>query len=212
METRDLIAALSADAGRRRAPLTRQLILLLMLAVAAAALVFLATIGPRDDIGAAAQTVRFNYKFVVTLGLLGSTLWLFERGLRPGALRAADLWVLLVAPVLLGAAVIVELLVLPAQVWGQTMIGSNALVCLTYIPVIGLLPLGMTLVALRSGAPTRPGLMGALGGLVSGGLAATLYAMHCPDDSALFVVLWYPLAIAMLTFAGSVLGRLVTRW
>jgi hypothetical protein len=212
METRDLIAALSADAGRRRAPLDRQLTCMLVLAVLAAVLVFLATIGPRADIGAAVQTVRFNYKFVVTLGLLGSTLWLFERGLRPGALRARDLLMLMIAPGLLGAAVVVELLVLPSGLWGQTMIGSNALVCLTYIPIIGLLPLGMTVLALHTGAPTRPGLIGALGGLASGGLAATLYAMHCPDDSALFVMLWYPLAIGILTAAGSVLGRLVGRW
>jgi hypothetical protein len=68
------------------------------------------------------------------------------------------------------------------------------------------------LAALRYGAPTRPRLAGAAAGLLAGGLAATLYAAHCPDDSPLFVVTWYSLAIAMVVIAGSLIGPRVLRW
>ena len=47
----------------------------------------------------------------------------------------------------------------------------------------------------------------AAAGLLAGGLAATFYAAHCFDDSPLFVVTWYSLAIAGLTVLGALGGR-----
>jgi hypothetical protein len=49
-------------------------------------------------------------------------------------------------------------------------------------------------------------------GLLAGGIAATFYAAHCTDDSPFFVATWYPIAIAMLTACGLVLGRRFCRW
>jgi hypothetical protein len=39
-----------------------------------------------------------------------------------------------------------------------------------------------------------------------------LYAAHCPDDSPLFVLAWYGLAIALVTGAGMLVGSRVLRW
>ena len=91
---------------------------------------------------------------------------------------------------------------------GQTR-GQQFLVCLTAIPLLSLLPLAALLLALRHGAPTarRGG-----GGLIAGGLAAALYAMHCIDDSPLFVATWYTIAIGAMTVLGAFLGRLLLRW
>ncbi len=64
-------------------------------------------------------------------------------------------------------------------------------------------------------APWRavaPALAGALAGLVSAGLAATLYASHCTDDSPLFVATWYTLATALVTAIGALLGAKVLRY
>jgi hypothetical protein len=47
---------------------------------------------------------------------------------------------------------------------------------------------------------------------VAAGLAATLYASHCADDSPLFVATWYSLAIALVVAAGAWLGPRVLRW
>jgi hypothetical protein len=38
------------------------------------------------------------------------------------------------------------------------------------------------------------------------------YATNCFDDSPLFVVTWYPLAIGTVTLAGYLSGRWLLRW
>ena len=72
--------------------------------------------------------------------------------------------------------------------------------------------LAATLWALRRGASTRPGLSGALAGLLSGAAAATVYAVHCTEDSPLFWSFWYVLAILFATALGALLGARVLRW
>ena len=54
--------------------------------------------------------------------------------------------------------------------------------------------------------------IGAIAGLVSAGLAATLYAAHCSDDSPLFVVTWYTIATALVTAVGALVGSKVLRF
>jgi hypothetical protein len=177
-----------------------------------AAVVFMVLLGPRSDFAQAVETVRFQFKFVVTLALAGSALFLIVRMSRPGAGLAQPLGLLAVAPALLAGAVALELLALPAGLWRENWIGNNSTVCLTFIPLIGLLPLAVFVMALRYSAPTRPGLAGAVAGLLAGSVSATFYAAQCNDDSPFFVATWYPLAIAMLMAAGFVLGRLFARW
>ena len=60
--------------------------------------------------------------------------------------------------------------------------------------MLSLAPLAAVLYALRQGAPSNLTLAGAIGGLLSAGVGATLYASHCADDSPLFVATWYPFA------------------
>ena len=71
------------------------------------------------------------------------------------------------------------------------LVGSNSRVCMTAIPLMSLPLLAAALIGLRHGAPARPAVAGAIAGLLSAGLAATLYASHCTDDSPLFVATWY---------------------
>lgn len=212
METDRLIAALAADGATPVSPMRTSWLLALIAGAALAAIAFLAFIGPRPDIAQAAQTMRFLFKFVVTLLLLATAMSGLAILARPGASLRGRLPLLLAAPVLLAAAVVAELAVIPANQIGQRMIGSNAAVCLTFIPLIGIGPLAAFLIALRRGAPTRPIRAGIFAGLAAGGLAATFYAAHCTDDSPLFVALWYPPAIAILAFAGGVFGKAAVRW
>lgn len=212
MKTDNLISALAADNAR---PVIRQdqvWAAATAAAALAAALVFFVTIGPRADIAAAATTMRFLFKFVVTLALAGSALLVLDRLARPGAFRARNLGWLALAPALLGAGIAVELLAQPAAQWPMLAEGKNSLVCLTYIPLIGLGPLALFIFGLRRGAPTRPGLAGVVAGLVAGGIAASFYAAHCTDDSPLFVAIWYTLAVSILGAAGGIAGRLFARW
>jgi hypothetical protein len=212
MNTDELIGKLSAEAGKARAPMGAVWGATLAAAAVVAAAVFFATIGPRPDIAAAAETTQFLMKFVVTIALAVSAFYVLDRLARPGAVTPATWLALLTAPVLLAAAMGVELLVQPSEQWQMLVQGKNSLTCLTYIPAIGIGPLALLIVALRRGAPTRPGLAGVVAGILAGGIAATFYAAHCTDDSPLFVATWYTIAIAMLAVAGGVLGRFTARW
>jgi hypothetical protein len=66
--------------------------------------------------------------------------------------------------------------------------------------------------AYRRLAPTRLRAAGAAAGLAAGASAATLYCLHCPETSALFVLTWYSLGIAMMTAIGALLGPRLLRW
>jgi hypothetical protein len=92
------------------------------------------------------------------------------------------------------------------------LVGNNSRVCLVAIPSLSLPLLAAALFGLRHGAPARPALAGAMAGLLSAGLAATLYAAHCSDDSPLFVATWYTLATALVTAIGALAGAKLLRF
>ncbi|MEI2298612.1 NrsF family protein [Ensifer sp. MJa1] len=212
MDTNDLIKALAADNRRPGLSMSAAWKGAAAGALVLAGLVFFIMLGPRPDIASAVETVRFLFKFVVTVALAAAA----SAALRVAAWPEAELRRLLpylcIAPLLLVAGVVLELIVLPSDAWGARLIGTNSLLCLTFIPLIGLAPLALFLLALRHGAPSRPMLSGALAGLAAGGVAATFYAAHCPDDSPLFVATWYTIAIFGLTLLGGLGARWAVRW
>ncbi len=212
MQTNDLINALKADAEKRVLPLRYAWWVAIVLATIIAAVAFWVLIGPRPDFAAAIHTLRFLFKFILTLAITVVAFMLLRLLSRPGSsIRGAARWLFLI-PVLLGAAVAAELFAVPSDQLGIVWWGRNSYVCLTFIPLIGLGPLTIFLAALRYGAPTRPRLASAVAGLLAGGIAATFYAAHCPDDSPLFVATWYSIAIAGLVALGTICGRYVVRW
>jgi hypothetical protein len=212
MDTNDLIRALAADTRQTTPSLSAMWWGAAAGAVALAAAVFLAALGPRPDLMAALETPRFVFKFVVTITLAASAFGLVRALSRPEEHWRQVLPYMAAAPALLVLAAIAELAVLPADTWAATMIGRNSMVCLTYISVIGIGPLAVFLLALRRGAPTRPALAGAAVGLLAGGIAATFYALQCTDDSPLFVATWYTIAIAGLALIGAGLAHRFARW
>lgn len=212
MRTDDLIEALAKD-GADAAPKPRFALFCAMLGGALiAGLLFATTLGYRPDIAAAAETYRFLFKFVFTLTLAATAIWLVFGVIRPEAVPGSRLLALAVAPVLLILAVIAELMVMPSSTWLPRLIGTNWWFCLTVIPLLSIAPLAAFLAALKRAAPANPGLAGALAGLSAGAIAATLYASHCTDDSPLFVMTWYSLAIAIVTAAGYFAGRRWLAW
>jgi hypothetical protein len=211
VKTDDLIDLLAQDAPPRfRFGTVFGIAVALGILVAAA--IFFTGIGFRPDISQAAETVRFLFKFVVTVTLAAGAVGAALRLGRPGVPAGGWILVLAAAPALLACAVIAELWSLPAGVWWARLVGDNARFCLTLIPLMALGPLACLIVALRQGAPARPGPAGALAGLAASGIAATFYASNCTDDSPLFVATWYPLAILMVVAAGYVAGRRFLRW
>jgi hypothetical protein len=178
-----------------------------------AAGVFMAVMGgPRANAMTSLHSWRFDFKFVFTLCIAATAAFLATRMMRPEAKPGALRLVLLVAPLLLIGAVIVELAVMPSSDWLTRLVGSNWLYCMTCIPLFSLAPLAAILLAMRTGAVTRPVRAGALAGLIAAGLGGALYASHCPDDSPLFVATWYVISISAITALGAWLGPKVLRW
>jgi hypothetical protein len=212
MRTADLINALVVDLTVSKVRFRQILVAAIAIGSIIAAVAFLFSIGFRPDIGQALRTPRFLFKFVVTSSLAITTAGLLWRLARPGIPAGGLAWAWLMAPVLLLGAIMIELIVTPAPTWLPRLVGTNARFCLTLIPFLSIGPLACIMLALRHGAPTRPGLTGAVAGLVAGGIAATLYASHCTDDSPLFVATWYSLAIGIVTLIGYVIGSRFLRW
>lgn len=212
MDTSELIRALAADTRPPAPSLPLVWWSAAGLAIVLAAAVFFATLGPRPDIAAAAETPRFLFKFLVTITLAASAFGLARALSRPGETGRRAMLALAAAPALVAMAVVFELFVLPPDTWWAKLIGTNSMVCLTFIPLIGIGPLAIFLLALRHGAPARPAFAGAVAGLLAGGIAATFYAAQCTDDSPLFVATWYTIAIAGLAFVGAAGAYLFARW
>lgn len=211
METETLLKALAADTLIPWKP-EKSIRLALIAGNIIAGIAFFAGIGFRPDILFAMETSRFLVKFAVTLPLVFAATAAMLRAAQPGTSFGVRGWALAISPLVLVFAVLIEIVTVPPPFWGSRMVGTHALNCLTLIPLLSIGPLACFLLALREGAPTRPGLAGAIAGLAASGIAATFYATNCTDDSPLFVVIWYPLAVGFVTLIGYLSGRRFLRW
>jgi hypothetical protein len=212
VRTSEFIAALAADPVPEPIRLGRRVAAALIIGLAVSVALYWVMLGPRPDVAAAADTMRFWLKFVDSFAFALPTLLLTLRLARPDAKpRALALW--LAAPfILLGAGVVVELLVVPRGEWLSRLIGSTAMHCTITIPMLAAPVLVALIVALRAGAPLHPGLTGALAGAAAAGVGALVYASSCPGDSPLFVATWYPLATLICTSVGALAGRRFLAW
>jgi hypothetical protein len=207
MKTDDLIRSLAADQGWHETPVAQALWRALLVALPVAAVVFYVELGLRPDFMQALRSFFFDLKFVVT-GALVAAAFVFALELTRPESPAARRWLLLAPLVILFAGIALDLAIQTSPMRTR-MIGTNALLCLSSIPLLSLPFLVAAFAALRRGASTRPGLSGAVAGLMAGGLGATLYAAHCVDDSPLFVAVWYSLAIGVVAIVGALAGQ---RW
>ncbi len=212
MDTEALIRSLTADNSHRARPVGYLLMLALLAAAPVSLLLFFGEMGFRPDIMTAMRNPFFDLKFAVTLALAISGGAVALHLSRPEASLRGFGWFLLI-PVGILAACIGGEMMLPQRVPMMTrLVGSNSRICLTAIPVLSLPLLIASLIGLRHGAPSQPAVSGAIAGLLSAGLAATLYASHCTDDSPLFVATWYTLATALVAAVGALIGSRVLKY
>jgi hypothetical protein len=212
METDQLIRTLAADNSHREKPVGFVLALALLAAAPVSLLMFFAALGVRPDVMTAMHNPFFDLKFAVTLALAISATMVSLHLSRPEASLRGWAFLLVVPAGLLAAGIAGEMM-LPQRLPMMTrLVGSNSKACMTAIPLISLPLLAASLFGLRHGAPTRPAIAGAIAGLLSAGLAATLYASHCTDDSPLFVATWYTIATAAVTAIGARAGSKVRRF
>ena len=211
MRTDQLIRTLAADNAYRARPVGLVLALALLAAAPVSLALFFAELGVRPDVMTAMRNPFFDLKFAVTLALAISAIAVSLHLSRPEASLHGFVWLLLIPAGLLVAGISGEMMMPQRLPMMTRLVGSNSKVCLTAIPAMSLPLLAAALFGLRRGAPTRPAVAGAVAGLLSAGLAATLYASHCTDDSPLFVVTWYTLATALVTAIGALAGSRVLR-
>jgi hypothetical protein len=212
METEQLIRTLAADNPHRAHPVGFVLALALLATAPVSLVGFAMALGVRPDVMTAMHNPFFDLKFVITLALAISAIVVGLHLSRPEASFKGWGWLLLIPAGIVAAGIAGEMMIPQRLPMMTRLIGNNSRVCMTAIPLLSLPLLAGALVGLRHGAPARPALAGALAGLISAGLAATLYASHCTDDSPLFVATWYPIATAVVTAAGALIGARVLRF
>lgn len=211
MKTEDLIRTLAADTVRPVSPRTVLLIgLAPSLVVAALAVWF--TLGFRADLATSVTTPVSVFRFILTgiLGIAATRLALLLA--RPEGAGTVRLWPLAAV----GAAALGLLLwayvTTPADARQMATVGKTMTTCLVTIPLLSILPVGSLLVALRRGATTAPARAGFVAGLAGAGFAAAVYALHCTEDSPLFYVTWYGLAIMGVAVVSAMIGARSLRW
>jgi len=211
MKTTDLIELLAKDV-RPAIPLNHVLAHSAIAGILITGIAFFALIGFRPDIIGALASGRFLFKFVVTLALAISSATLLMKAGKPGVIMGTSKLHLLIPIALLASAAVVEIVAMPPETWAARAVGHNAMNCLTIIPALSIGPLACFIYGLKRGAPEPPGMAGLIAGLTAAGIAATFYASNCDDDSPLFVLLWYPIAVAAVALVGYVAGRRLLRW
>lgn len=211
MKTEDLIRGLAADTRRQRS-LESGLARALAIGLAGAFALFSLILAPRAGMPGVMMEPRILLKFAVTLSLAATSLWLALRLVRPGANARALVWALAVPAGALALGVVAEFVATPPPSWMPGLIGHNAIYCLALVTLMATPLLAAALYALKRGAPEHPMLAGAAGGALAGSLGAALYALHCVDDSPLFVLVWYGLAVGFVTAVGALIGRRLLSW
>ena len=214
MQTDDLIAVLTEDV-RPVAPglVQRRLLTFGATGLFGTVALMLVWMPPRPDLVQAMGGLFYWEKSLYTLSFAVAGMFAIERLARPdGTAPAISRRVVTVAAALMAAAAVVGLMLTAPALWMHMWMGDSARVCSVRILVLAVPVLATTLMATRSLAPTRLRAAGFAAGLLSGGLSATVYALHCPESTALFVLSWYSLGVLACGAVGALLGPVVLRW
>ncbi|MBX9821263.1 NrsF family protein [Afipia birgiae] len=213
MKTDDLVAMLSTSVE----PVDRRLVARTVGVAVAAASVFALGItviglGIRPDLMTSRAFTFLLLKLVFTIVVVGLALIYLTRLARPGGEQRTPSIVIAMPFGVIALLAAISLGFAPRSHWDAMIVGDQWLECLLSIPIIAVVPFAITILAVRRAAPTDLARTGAIAGLISGGVSAMAYALHCTDDSLPFVAVWYGGTIALCTLAGAALGPRLLRW
>lgn len=211
MQTDDLIEALAANAGPAPGgPPARRLALLAGLGAAVALAGVLIWLDVRPDLMDVMSGGFFWLKAAYT-GALGLAGYLaVERLARPTGSPRRGL--------VLGLIVLVGFVLAGLVQFGMSddpmtlLRGGSWTRCSLNILLLGGPTTLLGLWVVRGLAPTRPTLAGLATGALAGGVAATVYGLHCAESSFVFVGVWYSLGVLACAALGALLGRIALRW
>jgi hypothetical protein len=213
MNTDDLIAQLSSDVPpvRRHMLGWRIAVGILVGMLVSGAYVVLA-MGVRPDIGTAMHGFSFWMKWGYTISLAIAALIMTAQLARPDSGRLRWLWLMGIPVLLLAGLGVAELVRTPPGDWLAMWLGQSWMVCPWRVLALAMPIFVGLLWSFRRLAPTRLRAAGAAAGLAAGAFAATVYCIHCPEVSAIFVLTWYSLGILLASSLGALLGPRLLRW
>lgn len=213
MNTDDLIAQLSTDVPRvRRHSVGWRLGLGLAGGLIASLTIVVAVMGVRPDLSVAMHGFSFWMKWGYTISLSIAAVVVTAQLARPDSARLRWLWLLAIPVALLAGLGGLELLRTPPGEWLAMWLGESWMVCPWRVLTLAAPIFVGLLWSFRRLAPTRLRAAGAAAGLAAGAFAATVYCIHCPEVSAIFVLTWYSLGIVLAALAGALLGPRLLRW
>ncbi|ATE65557.1 NrsF family protein [Rhizorhabdus dicambivorans] len=169
-------------------------------------------LGFRPDFDVAMRGYTFWMKWIYTASLGTVAVSAAIQLARPEPVPLRGLWLLGLPVLLLAAIGLVEMARTPSDQWFAMWLGRSWKQC-PWIVLRLSIPIFIGLLwAYRRLAPTRLRAAGAAAGLAAGACAATLYCLHCPETSAMFVLTWYSLGIAAMAAIGALVGPRLLRW
>jgi hypothetical protein len=171
-----------------------------------------AVLGVRPDLQVAMHGFSFWMKWAYTISLGVGTVYAVARLARPTPSSLHRLWLMAIPVLLLAGIGIGELSTTPPAQWLALWLGRSWMICPWLVLTLAVPIFVGLLWSFRELAPTRLRAAGGAAGLTAGAWAATIYCLHCPETSAIFVLTWYSVGIMLAAGAGAVLGPRLMRW
>lgn len=213
MNTDDLIASLSSNVPPvRRNAVGRRLTIGLALGALVSLFYVVVMMGVRPDIMVAMHGFPFWMKWGYTISLALAATIMTAQLARPDTRRLHWLWLMAIPVLLLASVGAMELIRTPQSEWLAMWLGHSWTVCPWRVLALAMPIFVGLLWSFRRLAPTRLRAAGAAAGLTAGAFAATVYCVHCPEVSAIFVLTWYSLGILLATSVGALIGPRLMRW
>lgn len=213
MNTDDLIEQLARDARPvRRGAMERRIAVGIVLGALVSGSLVIFWMGVRPDLGSAMQGFPFWMKWGYTLSLSAAALILVVQLARPDGNALRGLWLAAIPVGLLAGLGLFELARTPSADWLAMWLGHSWMNCPWRVLSLAAPIFVGLLWSFRRLAPTRLRAAGAAAGLTAGAFAATVYCLHCPEVSAIFVLTWYSFGILLATLLGALLGPRLLRW
>jgi hypothetical protein len=211
MKTQDLIRILAKDKTSTHAvhvTMAKTLVPAILMSL----IVMWLVLGLRPDLAQAVFVPLSVTRFGFTIGLAVLALLMLLEVARPDHGPLWPRWPLGALAVLAGMLYAVTLFSTPSDAREMAMFGKTAMSCLSFIPVLAILPVTAIVWTLRQGATTTPRLASLLSGMAGGGVGAAIYALHCTEDNPLFYLTWYSLAVLLVTGLTTLIGPKLLRW
>ncbi|WCT74502.1 DUF1109 domain-containing protein [Sphingomonas naphthae] len=213
MNTDDLISRLAADVPPvPRHAIGRRLTIGVVMGMLVSLFYVVTMMGVRPDLQIAVHGFAFWMKWAYTISLSFAAVVVTSQLARPDSDRMRWVWLVAIPVLLLASVGVWELVRTPRADWLAMWLGASWMVCPWRVLALAMPIFVGLLWSFRKLAPTRLRAAGAAAGLAAGAFAATVYCVHCPEVSAIFVLTWYSLGILLATTLGALLGPRLLRW